>query len=191
MNVKKLLPAGVILLIGIWYISIPFVSENRKIYFPVVTPTPSPIVKNMKLTSAAFANEEKIPADFTCDGKKISPPLSVSGVPAGTKSLAIIVDDPDAPLGTFTHWIIWNIDAGTKEITAGQIPQKSQEGTNSAGRIGYTAPCPPAGSHRYFFTVFALDITVGLDGKANKADLESAMKGHILEQTNLIGTYGR
>ncbi len=186
MQINKILFIGAILLIGIWYIF-------RPIPIPKVSVQPATpqIVKNMKLTSSAFANEEKIPVDYTCDGKKVHPPLSISGVPDGTKSFAIIVDDPDAPAGTFTHWVIWNIDAGTAQIASGVIPERSIEGTNSAGRTGYTPPCPPTGSHRYFFTLFALDTTIGLDGKAKKADLEAAMKGHILEQTNLIGSYGR
>lgn len=189
---NKLLIGGILLVvlaIGVWYISIPFVGPKK--YVPTVTPTPKQVTQNMKLTSSAFVNEEKIPVEFTCDGKKVNPPLSISGVPAGTKSLAMIVDDPDAPMGTFTHWVIWNIDPGTTEIASGQIPQKSQEGTNSAGGIGYTPPCPPSGTHRYFFTLFALDTTIGLDGKAKKADLEAAMRGHIMEQVNLIGAYGR
>lgn len=188
---KKILLIGVILIIGIWYISVPFVGSNKDKYFPKVTPVPAPVAQNMKLTSTAFANEEKIPVEFTCDGKKVNPPLSITGVPDSTKSLAIIVDDPDAPLGTFTHWVIWNINPGTKEIVPGIIPEKSMEGTNSAGRTGYTPPCPPSGTHRYFFTLFAVDTAIGLDGKAKKADLEAAMNGHIIEQTNLIGMYGR
>ena len=145
----------------------------------------------MKLTSTAFTNEEKIPVIYTCDGNKVNPPLSISGLPTGTKSLALIVDDPDAPRGTFTHWVIWNIDPVTTQIVSGKTPPKSQEGTNSAGSIGFVPPCPPTGSHRYFFTLLALDSTIGLDAKAKKADLEAAMKGHIMEQTNLIGAYGR
>lgn len=188
---KKLLFIGVILLIGIWYISIPFVGSNKDKYFPKVTPAPSPVLQNMKLTSSAFANEEKIPVEFTCDGTKVHPPLTIAGIPENTKSLAIIIDDPDAPLGTFTHWVIWNIDPATREIATGSVPQKSIEGTNSAGRTGFTPPCPPSGSHRYFFTLFAVDTTIGLDGKAKKAELEAAMKGHIIEQTNLIGMFGR
>lgn len=181
---KKVFLIGGILAIGVWYIfrPLPIVSEPK----PVLQ-----VVKDMKLTSSAFVNEEKIPVDYTCDGRSISPPFAISGVPAGTKSLAMIVDDPDAPTGTFTHWVIWNIDPATTELAAGEIPQKSQEGTNSAGRIGYIPPCPPSGSHRYFFTLFALNTTIGLDGKAKKAELEAAMAGHIILQTNLIGTYGR
>ena len=190
---KNRLVTGAILLVvaavGAWYISIPFVGKDA-VNRPV-TPTPSQVAQNMKLTSTAFANEEKIPVTYTCDGTKVNPPLSVSGVPASAKSLSLIVDDPDAPMGTFTHWVIWNLSPTTGEITSGVIPPTSQEGTNSAGRIGYTPPCPPAGTHRYFFTLFALDTTIGLDGKAKKAELETAMKGHIIEQTNLIGAYGR
>lgn len=186
---KKVLLVGGILIVGLWYVSVPFVGPNK--YVPEITPAPTRVPQSMKLTSTSFANEEKIPVEFTCDGKKVSPPLLISGIPNGTKSLAIIVDDPDAPGGTFTHWVIWNIDPGTTQILSGQIPQKSQEGTNSAGRTGYTPPCPPSGSHRYFFTLYALDTTIGLDGKAKKDDLVTAIAGHIIEQTNLIGSYGR
>ncbi|KKU12028.1 MAG: PEBP family protein [Candidatus Woesebacteria bacterium GW2011_GWA1_45_8] len=189
---KNSVRGGILLIvavIGVWYVSIPFVGPNK--YVPKIAPVSKEAPKNMKLTSSAFTNEEKIPVEFTCDGKKVNPPLAISGIPEGAKSLAMIVDDPDAPAGTFTHWVIWNIDAATTEIGSGTIPPKSQEGTNSAGRIGYTPPCPPSGTHRYFFTLLALDTTIGLDAKAKKADLETAMKGHIMEQTNLIGAYGR
>lgn len=180
-----------IIAIGLWYISVPFVGENRNKYFPKVTPEQTQVLKNMKLTSSAFGSEEAIPKEFTCDGKGNHPPFAISGVPEAAASLAMIVDDPDAPMGTFTHWVIWNISPKTAGITDGEIPPKSQEGTNSGGSIGFYPPCPPAGSHRYFFTLFALDTTIGLDGKAKKAELENAMKGHIIEQTNLIGSYGR
>ena len=188
---KRMLLTGVILIIGIWYISIPFFGSNKNTYFPKATPAPTQIPQNMKLTSTAFASEEKIPAEFTCDGAKIHPPLTISGIPNNTKSLSIIIDDPDAPSGTFNHWVVWNISPDTTEIPAGMVPQKSQEGTNSAGNIGFTPPCPPSGSHRYFFTVYALDTTIGLDGKSKKDAIISAMNGHILEQTNLIGSYAR
>lgn len=179
---KKIVIIGGIL-IGIWYV-----------FRPIPVPAPTKQVemsKNMKVTSTAFTNEEKIPVEYSCDGKGDHPPLAFSGVPEGAKSLAIIVDDPDAPMGTFTHWVIWNILPKTLEIPSGVVPPQSQEGLNSAGRTGYTPPCPPSGSHRYFFTVFALDATIGLDGKAKKADLGKAMAGHIIEQTNLIGSYER
>jgi len=147
----------------------------------------------MKLTSPAFENYQEIPILYTCDGKKIHPPLAVLGVPAGTKSLALIVDDPDAPSGTFTHWVIWNIHPNITVIEEGTIPQESQEGTNSAGSMGYAPPCPPpaGGQHRYFFTLYALDAKLGLDGKATKADVENSMQSHIMEQSLLVGVYSR
>lgn len=187
-SLKRFAILIITVIIGIWYIFRPIPIATISISKPVPQ-----ITKNMKLTSTAFANEEKIPVEFTCDGKKIHPPLSISGIPEGAKSLSIIVDDPDAPMGTYTHWVIWNIDPATAEIAVGEVPKGAQEGINSAGTTGYVAPCPDvtSGSHRYFFTVIALDTTVGLDGKAKKADLENAQKGHTLEQTNLIGSYGR
>ena len=144
---------------------------------------------SMKLSSFAFENFQTIPVSNTCDGNKIHPPLVIGGVPAGTKSLVIIIDDPDAPNGTFTHWVIWNIDPGTEKIMERVIPEKSQEGTNSAGTVGYTPPCPPSadGKHRYFFTLYALDAKLGLDGKATKTDVEKSMSGHIISQSLLVG----
>lgn len=143
---------------------------------------------DMKLTSSAFANDNPIPDKYTCKGENINPPLWISDVPKNSKSLALIVDDPDAPLGTFTHWLVWNIASDTKEIPEGRTPERSQEGTNSAGKIGYTGPCPPS-KHRYFFKLYALDTTVGLDGKAKVADLEAALKGHTIFETYIIGVY--
>lgn len=186
------------LLIGVWYITIPFVGPSR--YVPDVTPTPSQVPQTLKFTSSAFVNENSIPAAFTCAGlpaqagQKIHPPLSISGVPAGTKSLAIIIDDPDAPAGTFTHWVVWNIDPATTEIPAGAVPFQAEEGTNSAGTVGYTPPCPsPAGgsAHRYFFTLYALDDKNTQNEKATKDVMVTAMNGHIIEQTNLIGSVGK
>lgn len=145
----------------------------------------------MKLTSSAFANEGKIPVLYTCDGGNIHPPLTITGVPDAAKSLALIVDDPDAPGGTFTHWTIWNIRPDTAVIEEGVVPEKSQEGTNSAGQVGFFPPCPPSGTHRYFFTLYALDATVGLDGKATKTDVEKAIAGHVIAQSLLVGVYGR
>jgi hypothetical protein len=178
---KKILLIGAILIVGIWYLRIPFVSQKK----------PAPVQTSMKLTSSAFANEGKIPVLYTCDGGNIHPPLAITGVPDAAKSLALIVDDPDAPGGTFTHWVIWNIDPSTEEIGEGAIPQKSQEGTNSAGQIGFFPPCPPSGRHRYFFTLYALDAKLGLDGKATKTDVEKAIAGHVMAQSLLVGVYTR
>jgi len=145
----------------------------------------------MKLTSPAFNNYQKIPVVYTCDGQKLHPPLVISGVPSTVKSLALVVDDPDAPNGTFTHWVIWNIHADTTVIAEGTVPPESQEGTNSAGTVGYTPPCPPSGQHRYFFTLYALDAKLGLDGKATKADIEKVFAGHVTEESLLVGVYSR
>ncbi len=178
---KQYLLVVAILIVGLLYVVRPYFFQKKSV----------PVAESMKLTSPAFENYQKIPALFTCDGTKRHPPLSVSGVPAGAKSLAIIVDDPDAPSGIFTHWVIWNIDPLTKEIAEGSVPEKSQEGTNSSGETGYTPPCPPSGQHRYFFTLYALDAKLGLDGKAMKADVEKSIAGHVMAQSLLVGVYGR
>jgi Raf kinase inhibitor-like YbhB/YbcL family protein len=182
---KKLLVAGVILclaLVGGYYIFRPMPQTASK---PIVQEA------SMKLTSPAFEHNQKIPVLYTCDGGNIHPPLEISGVPSGAKSLALIVDDPDAPGGTFTHWVIWNIHPDTAVIEEGAVPEKSQEGTNSAGQIGFFPPCPPSGQHRYFFTLYALDAKLGLDGKATKTDVEKAIAGHVMAQSLFVGVYGR
>src|SRR5450830_1478632 len=124
----------IIVAIGMYYI-----------FRPTFKFAPTSQETNMKFSSPAFENYQKIPALYTCDGKKIHPPFAISGIPDGTKSLVLIVDDPDAPTGIFTHWVIWNIDPLIKEIAEGSVPEKSQEGTNSAGTVGYVPPCPPSG----------------------------------------------
>lgn len=145
----------------------------------------------MKLKSSAFENNTMIPQKYTCDGENISPPLQIEGVPEGTQSLVLIVDDPDAPMGDWVHWLVWNIKADTKEIAEGQVPEGSFQGTNDFGRLDYGGPCPPSGTHRYFFKLYALDTTVNLAEGARKKDLESAIEGHVLEQTSLVGLYKR
>ncbi len=145
----------------------------------------------MKLTSPAFKNKEKIPARYTCDGQNINPPLEISGVPENTRGLVLINDDPDAPVGDWVHWLVWNLDPATKDIAENSVPAGAIEGTTSFGRPGYGGPCPPSGTHRYFFKLYALDINLNLNQNTNKKQLEIAMKGHIIDQTGLIGLYGR
>lgn len=145
--------------------------------------------EHISLTSVAFAHEGTIPVTFTCNGENKSPPLTITGVPNGTKSLSLIMEDPDAPLGPFTHWILWNIPPDTKDILAGVLPAFSEQGTNSYGHVGYDGPCPPS-RHRYYFTVYALDTLVGLDGKAKKKDLKIFLDGHTLGSSFLIGNFG-
>lgn len=150
------------------------------------------IVKgSMKISSSVFQNNQMIPSKYTCDGENINPPLLVSDVPKETKSLALIMDDPDAPMGTWVHWTLWNVSPETKEIAQGSIPQGAIEGSTSFGRPGYGGPCPPSGTHRYFFKLYALDINLDLHASIDKAKLESAMEGHIIAKAELIGLYSR
>jgi Raf kinase inhibitor-like YbhB/YbcL family protein len=140
----------------------------------------------MKITSPAFDHNTMIPKKYTCQGKDVSPPLAISGIPEGTVSLALINDDPDAPMGTWDHWVIWNIKP-VEEILENTAP--GIQGRNSGGTNDYGGPCPPSGTHRYFFKLYALDSTLELKEGATKAKLETAMKGHILAQAELIGLY--
>jgi Raf kinase inhibitor-like YbhB/YbcL family protein len=146
----------------------------------------------MKLISPAFEHGANIPKKYTCDGDDVNPPLMIIGAPATTKSFALIVDDPDAPSGTWVHWIVWNIPPATKEINEGAPPKNSVKGINDFGRINYNGPCPPPGpSHTYRFKLYALDITLNLKEGATKSELEAAMKGHILARAELDGKYRR
>jgi Raf kinase inhibitor-like YbhB/YbcL family protein len=149
----------------------------------------------MRITSPAFDTDTPIPDRYTCSGEDISPPLEIADTPGGTRSLVLIVDDPDAPdpaapKVVWEHWIVWNIDPVTSAIPAGRVPNGAVQGTNSWGRIGFGGPCPPIGTHRYFFKLYALDTTLALGTTSIKADVEAAMQGHVLAQADLIGLYG-
>ena len=150
-----------------------------------------------ELTSSAFKQNESIPREYTCDGSDISIPLKWKDSPAGTKSFALIADDPDAPRGTWVHWVIYNLPADTQELSAGiahgdSLQNGARQGKNDFGKIGYGGPCPPSGpSHRYFFKLYALDQATNLKPKATEQQLLDAMKGHVLQETQLIGTYKR
>ena len=144
----------------------------------------------MKITCLAFAEGENIPVKFTCDGPDTSPPLKIEGVPAGAKTLALIVDDPDAPSGLFTHWLVWNIDSKTQSVNEGAAPG-GIEGRNDFGKTGYGGPCPPSGTHRYYFKIFALDQQLNLKAGARRKELDAAMKGHVVGQGELMGKYAR
>lgn len=141
----------------------------------------------MKLTSSSFQDNGKIPIEFTCEGANINPPLSISGVPENAKSLALITEDPDAVVGIFNHWVAWNIPTEASEISKGSEP--GTRGKGSSGKLGYIGPCPPSGTHRYFFRLYALDAKLDLQEGASKADLQNAMQGHIIAQASLMGTY--
>jgi len=151
----------------------------------------------MQLTSTAFADGGAIPAKYTCDAKNVSPPLKWSGVPAGAKSLALIVDDPDAPVGTWVHWVLYDLPATSSEL-AEDMPKSqyvtggAKQGLNDFRHLGYGGPCPPPGKgHRYFFKLYALDTLLDLKPGLTKKDVEAAMAKHILAQGQLMGTYQR
>lgn len=145
----------------------------------------------MEIKSSAFENNSFIPAKYTCEGEDVSPPLSISGLPLGTKSVALIVDDPDAPSGDFVHWLMWNIKPENNEIADGSVPDGAVEGMSDAGTIGYTGPCPPSGVHHYRFTAYALNTEIIVEPRAIKEDLEAAMGDHILDEDVLVGLYQR
>ena len=147
----------------------------------------------LKLTSSAFANGGDIPAQHTCEGSDAAPALEWSGAPSGTTSFALIVDDPDAPdpkapKMTYVHWVLYDIPATVGRLD-GMTPPGARDGINDWKRTGYGGPCPPIGRHRYFFKLYALDVMLGDLGKATKVAVEAAMKGHVLEQATLMGTY--
>ena len=144
----------------------------------------------MKITSSAFREGGNIPSKFTCDSGNASPPLQITGVPPEAKTLVLIADDPDAPGGLFTHWLVWNIPPQTNSIAEGSGP-KGVHGTNDFGKSGYGAPCPPPGTHRYYFRVFALDRELTLPAGAKRSQLDGAMKGHVVAQGELMGRYSR
>jgi hypothetical protein len=143
----------------------------------------------MRLTSSAFEAGEPIPRRFTCDGRDISPPLRIHDIPAGTEALTLVMDDPDAPGGTWDHWLAYDIPVAS-EIAEGAA-SLGTSGRNSWGRLGYGGPCPPRGTHRYVFTVYALDRALGLAQGADKSALLKAMKGHVLDEARLMGRYAR
>ncbi len=147
--------------------------------------------KMLKLSSKSFENGKSIPSKYTCDGQNINPPLTISGVSAEAKSLAIIVDDPDALMGTFTHWLVWDIPPSVTEINEGEVPSESVLGVNDFGVLEYKGPCPPSGTHRYFFKLYALNQLLNLKQGSSKDELLKAMDGKIIEKTELVGTYKR
>jgi len=147
-------------------------------------------VVNMKLTSPAFENNGKIPSEYTCDGSGTSPELNIEDVPKNAKSLVLINDDPDAPVGTWDHWITFNIPPTTAKIEKGDEPEGIWS-KNSWGKTGYGGPCPPSGVHRYFFKLYALDTMLNLKEGATKKQIEAAMQGHVIVKTELMGTYER
>jgi Raf kinase inhibitor-like YbhB/YbcL family protein len=152
--------------------------------------------KAMEITSSAFVHEKMIPSKYTCDGKNISPPLAWSGAPTATKSFALICDDPDAPIGTWVHWVFFDIPATVTSLPENvsrleEIPGLGKNGKNTSRHWGYDGPCPPSGIHRYYFKLYALDAMLNLQPGLTKEELLKAMQGHILAQAEIMGKYKR
>lgn len=157
-------------------------------------PSPTDLIPttstSMRLTSPDFYDRGSLPSRFTCDSGDATPILNIGEVPTEAKSLALIVDDPDAPGGDFVHWLVWNIPSTATELTT-PVPTGAVEGTTGFGAVGYGGPCPPSGTHRYYFKLYALDLALDLPTTATKTALEQAMSGHVLAHTQLMGTYQR
>jgi len=198
-NTLTLIGLGfIILFAGVWYafnhVFIP--SDDTNENFTINTS--NSMTSEPKITSSAFAEGASIPSKFTCDGDQVSPPLSISGVPEGAKSLVLIMDDPDVPKqlkpdGVFDHWVLFNIPPSTTEIPEGG--SVGTPGGNGAGKNAYTGPCPPPqyepSEHRYFFKLYALDTELPLKAGASKADVLKSLEGHVLAQAQLVGKYKR
>lgn len=151
---------------------------------------------DIKVSSEAFEEGGMIPAKYTCDEDDISPPLAWDSVPEGTKTLALICDDPDAPMGTWVHWVLFNLPVDISELPGNVPPERelesgAKQGTNDFGRIGYGGPCPPGGTHRYYFKLYALDAVLDLEAGSRKPQLLEAMEGHLLAKSQLMGRYSR
>lgn len=150
----------------------------------------------IKITTRAFVPGGKIPGKYTCDGLDVSPPLAWTSVPEGTKTFALICDDPDAPMGTWVHWVLFNLPADIQELPENIPPERelesgAKQGMNDFRKIGYGGPCPPGGTHRYYFKLYALDTELDLEVGATKRELLKAMEGHILAEGQLMGRYER
>lgn len=155
------------------------------------------VMEEISISSGVFVEGESIPVEYTCDGRDVSPPLLLKGIPESAKSIALIMDDPDAPGRTFVHWVMYNVPAGTRQFpkgipTTATLNDGSRQGMSDFGRTGYGGPCPPPGKpHRYYFRVYALDNVLDLPHGASRQQLEKAMQGHILAKSELMGRYGR
>jgi len=185
---KKIVLIGVVLIFfvigGIIYFK--FSSQTLPSFFEISQKN------SMKISSPAFSNGDVIPKKYTCDGENISPPLKIENPPSKTKTFVLIVEDPDAPFGVFTHWIVWNIPSTTEFLAEGSVPKEAVEGVNDFGKRGYGGPCPPPHSlHRYFFKLYALDDKIELPFNIKKELLERAIKQHIISKAEFFGVYKR
>jgi Raf kinase inhibitor-like YbhB/YbcL family protein len=168
------------------------VIENPRLAQPAGGCTEQSIQKtSMKLSSPHFSDGNNIPERFTCEGDDCNPTLVIEDVPQAAKSLVLIVDDPDAPRGTFTHWLIWNLRSDVTEITEGSAPPSGVQGLNDFGTGKYGGPCPPSGVHRYYFRLYALDMTLELAPNSKRNAVEAAMESHVIAEAILMGRYAR
>lgn len=188
MNKTLIIIAGLVLIIIVLVL---YFSQKPEALAPIDSEQKESVDLNMKIISSAFENNKEIPSKYTCDSEDISPPLEIQEVPQEAKSLALIVDDPDAPAGTWTHWLLWNIDPQVSLIEENSIPQGAVQGINSFGKKDYGGPCPPSGSHRYVFKLYALDNILDIEEGSQKGDLERIITGHVLAEAQLIGNYKR
>jgi len=145
----------------------------------------------MKITSTAFSDNGRVPEKYTCDGDNINPPVKFEEIPEGTKSLALLYEDPDAPMGTWIHWVVWNINPENPEILENSVPKDAELGKNDFGETSYGGPCPPSGTHRYVFKGYALDTMLQLPPGSLKKDLKAAIYGHVLAEAILTGNYSK
>ncbi len=174
----------IVIIFGGYYIFFKKESPNQE------TMNQEPIISSLSLTSPAFENMGSIPVKYTCDGQSLIPPLKISGVDKNAKSLVLIMDDPDAPMGTYDHWLKFNLPATLTEIKESTDPG-GISGSNTSKSLKYIGPCPPDKEHRYFFKLYSLDVMLDLKEGATKSQIENAMQGNILQQTQLIGLYNR
>lgn len=193
-GLSKVIAAIIILVVlvglGFYFFQRQRPSEPPEVTIPETTQE-LPQKEEMELTSPAFEDNQSIPSKYTCDGEDTNPPLQITEVSEGTKSLVLIVDDPDAPAGTWVHWVVWNINPTITVIEENSVPEGSVQGMNDFEKQTYGGPCPPSGIHRYFFKLYALDTELSLPSSATKRDVMEAMEEHILNQAQLIGLYQR
>lgn len=176
--------------VGLFLLLLFFYFVRQRVKEPSITSSTTS-TNMLTIASLAFKNSEIIPKKYTCDGEDVNPPIMIENVSTNAKSLALIVDDPDAPVDTWNHWLVWNIDPATKEINEDSVPASATLGTNDFGKLEYGGPCPPSETHRYFFRVFALDTKLDLPQGAKRGQLETAIKNHIIDQGELMGKYSR
>lgn len=188
-NVSFILATLTILVASVFVIVFLAIQNNQERSQNMANNLNSSSVSKLRLSSPAFSEGSPIPKQYSCDGQNISPPLDIANVPANAKSLALIMHDPDAPVGDYVHWTMWNIPIGIKTIAANSVPPGAIQGLNSNGQNKYIGPCPPSGTHRYMFELYALDTKLNLPATIQRDELLKAMDGHIIAKHTLSGTF--